>query len=64
MEDWCCNCSHADIVADEVCSKKGLKAELSIHQVIYILALTYCHKLWLVTERIRLILWERVRGSG
>lgn len=44
--------------------KKGLKSELSIYQVIYILPLTYCHKLWLVTERIRLILRERARSSG
>lgn len=44
--------------------KKSLKAKLSICQVIYILHLTHCHKLWLVTERIRLILRDRVRGSG
>lgn len=44
--------------------KTGLKAKLSIYQVIYILHLTCCHELWLVTERIRLILRERVRGSG
>ena len=44
--------------------KKGLKAELSIYKVIYILPLTYCHKLWLVTERIRLNLREKGGGSG
>lgn len=66
MEDCYCNSSRADVAPDEVCSKKkkGLKAELSIYKVIYILPLTYCHKLWLVAERIRLILRERARSSG
>lgn len=45
----------------EFAVKQGLKAEFSICWVIYILALTYCHKLWVVTERMGQLRVQRYR---
>lgn len=36
------------------CDKKSLKAKLSVYWLMYLSALPYDHKVWVVTNRIRL----------
>lgn len=49
--------------------EKRLMAKLSIYHSIYVLTLTCCHKLWVVTERTRLqvqaspqCVWSKAQG--